>query len=87
MTRGGAPRTVLDAKTLKTTTPRWSDDRRTLAYAEKGEVFVQRIDDDEAALDHAEAEDGSRGAGSRAGEEERSRSRSRRSRATAPSCC
>ena len=45
MTRGGAPRTVLDAKTLKTTTPRWSDDRRTLAYAEKGEVFVQRIDE------------------------------------------
>ena len=37
---------MLDAKTLKTTTPRWSDDQRTLAYAEKGEVFVQRIDDE-----------------------------------------
>ena len=46
MTRGSAPRTVLDAKSLKTTTPRWSDDQRTLAYAEKGEVFVQRIDEE-----------------------------------------
>jgi dipeptidyl aminopeptidase/acylaminoacyl peptidase len=46
MTRGGAPRTVLDAKVLKTTTPRWSDDRKMLAYADKGEVFVQRIDED-----------------------------------------
>jgi len=45
MTRGGAARTVLDAKTLKTTQPRWSDDRRTFAYADKGEVFVQRLDD------------------------------------------
>ena len=44
--RGGQARTVLDAKTLKTTTPRWSDDQRTFAFAEKGEVFVQRIDDD-----------------------------------------
>jgi dipeptidyl aminopeptidase/acylaminoacyl peptidase len=43
--RNGQPRTVIDAKTLKTTTPRWSDDGRTLAYAEKGEVFVQRIDE------------------------------------------
>jgi dipeptidyl aminopeptidase/acylaminoacyl peptidase len=41
----GQPRTVLDAKTLKTTTPRWSDDGRMLAYAEKGEVFVQGIDE------------------------------------------
>ena len=46
MTRGSAPRTVLDAKVLKTTTPRWSDDRRTLAYADKGEVFVQRLDEE-----------------------------------------
>ncbi len=46
LTRGGQPKTILDAKTLKTITPRWSDDRRTLAYAEKGEVFVQRIDED-----------------------------------------
>ena len=43
--RGAQPRTVLDAKTLRTTTPRWSDDQRTFAYAEKGEVFVQRIDE------------------------------------------
>ena len=46
LARGGQPKTVLDAKTLKTLTPRWSDDSRTLAYAEKGEVFVQRIDED-----------------------------------------
>jgi dipeptidyl aminopeptidase/acylaminoacyl peptidase len=44
--RGGQPKTVLDAKTLKTTTPRWSDDQRTFAYTERGEVFVQRIDDE-----------------------------------------
>ena len=34
---------ALDAKTLKTATPRWSDDGRTFAFAEKGEVFVQGI--------------------------------------------
>ena len=45
LARNGQPRTVLDAKTLKTTTPRWSDDGQTFAYAEKGEVFVQRIDE------------------------------------------
>jgi dipeptidyl aminopeptidase/acylaminoacyl peptidase len=46
MTRGSTPRTIVDAKVLKTTTPRWSDDQRTLAYADKGEVFVQRIDEE-----------------------------------------
>jgi len=46
MARTGQPRTVLDAKTLKTTSPRWSDDQRSFAYADKGEVFVQRIDED-----------------------------------------
>lgn len=46
MTRGGQPKTVLDAKTLKTTTPRWSDDGRTLAFADKGEIFVQRLDEE-----------------------------------------
>src|SRR5688572_1964492 len=45
LARGGAAKTVLEAKTLKTNTPRWSDDRRTMAYADKGEVFVQRIDE------------------------------------------
>ena len=48
MTRGSAPRTIVDAKVLKTTTPRWSDDQRTLAFADKGEVFVQRVGDDKA---------------------------------------
>jgi dipeptidyl aminopeptidase/acylaminoacyl peptidase len=47
LTRGGQPKTILDARTLKTNTPRWSDDQRILAYAEKGEVFVQRIDEDQ----------------------------------------
>jgi dipeptidyl aminopeptidase/acylaminoacyl peptidase len=41
----GSPRTLVEAKTLKTTTPRWSDDGRMLAWAEKGEVFVQSIDE------------------------------------------
>ena len=42
---GGEPRTVLEARVFETSTPRWSDDGRTLAYAKKGEVFVQRIDE------------------------------------------
>ena len=45
LTRGAEAKTVLDARTLKTVTPRWSDDLRTIAYADKGEVFVQRIDE------------------------------------------
>jgi dipeptidyl aminopeptidase/acylaminoacyl peptidase len=36
---------VVDARTLKTFNPRWSDDGRLFAWAEKGEVFVQSIDD------------------------------------------
>jgi dipeptidyl aminopeptidase/acylaminoacyl peptidase len=44
--RGAQPKTVVDAKSLKTTAPRWSDDQRTFAYADKGEVFVQRIDEE-----------------------------------------
>jgi dipeptidyl aminopeptidase/acylaminoacyl peptidase len=41
----GAAVTVVDAKALKTFTPRWSDDGRMLAWAEKGQVFIQGIDD------------------------------------------
>jgi len=41
-----APRTVAPARTLKTATPQWSDDGRVMAWAEKGEVFVQGVDDD-----------------------------------------
>jgi dipeptidyl aminopeptidase/acylaminoacyl peptidase len=44
--QGGQAKTVVEAGTLKTTTPRWSDDGRALAWAEKGEVFVQRIDEE-----------------------------------------
>jgi dipeptidyl aminopeptidase/acylaminoacyl peptidase len=42
---GGDPRTIAEAKELKGLTLRWSDDGRTFAYAKKGEVFVQRIDE------------------------------------------
>jgi len=44
-TAGGEPVTIAEAKDLKGLTLRWSDDGRTFAYAKKGEVFVQRIDD------------------------------------------
>jgi dipeptidyl aminopeptidase/acylaminoacyl peptidase len=44
--KGASPKTVVDAKTLKTTNPRWSDDQRAFAYADKGEVFVQKIDEE-----------------------------------------
>jgi dipeptidyl aminopeptidase/acylaminoacyl peptidase len=40
-----SPRTLVEATTLKTMNPRWSDDGRMLAWAEKGEVFVQSIDE------------------------------------------
>jgi dipeptidyl aminopeptidase/acylaminoacyl peptidase len=40
-----APRVLADAKDLKTTNPRWSDDGRLFAWADKGEVFVQSVDD------------------------------------------
>ena len=43
--RAGATGTLLDATTLKTATPRWSDDGTVFAFAEKGEVFVQSISD------------------------------------------
>jgi len=40
-----ATKTIVEAKDLKGLTLRWSDDGRTFAYAKKGEVFVQRIDE------------------------------------------
>jgi dipeptidyl aminopeptidase/acylaminoacyl peptidase len=46
--RGSTTATLIDAKTLKTTTPRWSDDGTVVAFAEKGEVFVQSINDAKA---------------------------------------
>jgi dipeptidyl aminopeptidase/acylaminoacyl peptidase len=42
---GGAPRTVAEGKDLKEVQLRWSDDGRVFAYAKKGEVFVQRLDE------------------------------------------
>ncbi len=42
----GAPRTVVAGKDLKGVQLRWSDDGRAFAYAKKGEVFVQRIDEE-----------------------------------------
>ena len=41
----GEPVTIAEAKDLKGLTLRWSDDGRTFAYAKKGEVFVQGIDE------------------------------------------
>jgi len=46
-TAGGDPITIAEAKDLKGLTLRWSDDGRTFAYAKKGEVFVQRVDEKE----------------------------------------
>jgi len=43
--RGGSPVTVAAATSVKTAVPRWSDDGRVFAYVEKGEVFVQRVDE------------------------------------------
>jgi dipeptidyl aminopeptidase/acylaminoacyl peptidase len=43
--RAGAASVLLDAKTLKTASPRWSDDGSLFAFAEKGEVFVQHVND------------------------------------------
>ena len=42
---GGTPRTIAEAKDLKDVQLRWSDDGRAFAYAKKGEVFIQGIDD------------------------------------------
>lgn len=42
---GGEPETILEAKDLEGVQLRWSDDGRTFAYARRGEVFVQGIDD------------------------------------------
>lgn len=44
-TSGGDPRTIAEAKDIKGLTLRWSDDGRVFAYAKKGEVFVQGIDE------------------------------------------
>jgi len=44
-TAGGEPVTIAEARDLKGMTLRWSDDGRMFAYARKGEVFVQRVDE------------------------------------------
>jgi dipeptidyl aminopeptidase/acylaminoacyl peptidase len=43
---GGEPTRVAPAKDLKETRLQWSDDGRWFAYARKGEVFVQSVDDE-----------------------------------------
>ncbi|MGE5357432.1 MAG: prolyl oligopeptidase family serine peptidase [Bacteroidales bacterium] len=43
-----ATKTITEAKDLKGVTLRWADDGRTFAYARKGEVFVQRLDEPKA---------------------------------------
>jgi dipeptidyl aminopeptidase/acylaminoacyl peptidase len=45
ISRAGKSSTLVDANTLKTTSPRWSDDGTMFAFAEKGEVFVQSVND------------------------------------------
>jgi dipeptidyl aminopeptidase/acylaminoacyl peptidase len=42
---GGEPKTLAEAKDLKGLQLRWSEDGRTFAFARRGEVFVQRIDE------------------------------------------
>ena len=44
-TSGGAPRTIAEAKDLKDVQLRWSDDGRMFAFAKKGEIFVQKLED------------------------------------------
>jgi dipeptidyl aminopeptidase/acylaminoacyl peptidase len=44
--RGGTTKTLIDAETLKTMSPQWSDDGSMFAYAEKGQVFVQSVNDE-----------------------------------------
>jgi dipeptidyl aminopeptidase/acylaminoacyl peptidase len=41
---GGAPRTIVEAQDLKEVQLRWSDDGRMFAFAKKGEIFVQTVD-------------------------------------------
>jgi dipeptidyl aminopeptidase/acylaminoacyl peptidase len=42
--RSGATRVLVPAKDLKGLQLRWSDDGRTFAYAKRGEIFVQTVD-------------------------------------------
>lgn len=44
--RNGKTTLLVDAQTLKTTNPQWSDDGVMFAYAEKGQVFVQGVNDE-----------------------------------------
>jgi dipeptidyl aminopeptidase/acylaminoacyl peptidase len=46
LTPGSEPKTVNDGKELAGMQLRWSDDGRVFAYAKKGEVFVQSVDED-----------------------------------------
>jgi dipeptidyl aminopeptidase/acylaminoacyl peptidase len=46
LARGAEVKSLVDAETLKTNTPRWSDDGALLAFADKGEVFIQGVDDE-----------------------------------------
>ena len=44
--RDGKTKLLVEAQTLKTTNPQWSDDGSMFAYAEKGQVFVHSVNDD-----------------------------------------
>ncbi|HUE90257.1 MAG TPA: prolyl oligopeptidase family serine peptidase [Vicinamibacterales bacterium] len=45
LARGGEVTSLVDARTLKTNNPRWSDDGTLFAFADKGEVFIQGVND------------------------------------------
>jgi dipeptidyl aminopeptidase/acylaminoacyl peptidase len=45
MLAAGATKTIVEAKALKTTNPRWSEGGSLFAYADKGEVFAQGVHD------------------------------------------
>ena len=44
-----SPRTLMAATDLKTTNPRWSDDGRLFAWADRGQVFVRGVDEQRGA--------------------------------------
>ena len=44
--RGAEVKSLVDAQTLKTSTPRWSDDGTLFAFADKGEVFIQSVSEE-----------------------------------------
>ena len=94
--RPATARTIVEAKDLKDVTLRWADDGRLFAFARKGEIFIQRVDDAKArsvtprpkaeAGKRTETEDRRTRERRRRRRTSRNRSRLARSAATARSC-